>query len=143
MFIGGKETGWRSAVIFTFVEQVRSHGHDPFAYFEWVFEKLIHKPPEDELEGLLPEAWIEKQRRDSAVQSGDVAKVPEISHLYHLSNSALLTAYQSSSIGATRDAYDLLRTFYCKSDPQQYRFSNWRSAQTKGTFTLQFTDYIE
>lgn len=73
MFIGGKETGWRSAVIFTFVEQVRSHGHDPFAYFEWVFEKLMHNPPEDELEGLLPEAWIKTQRRDSAVQSGDAA----------------------------------------------------------------------
>ena len=41
--------------------------------FEWVFEKLMYNPPEDELEGLLPEAWIEKQRRDSAVQSGDAA----------------------------------------------------------------------
>ena len=36
MFIGGEQTGWRSAVIYTFVEQVRRHGADPFAYFEWV-----------------------------------------------------------------------------------------------------------
>jgi transposase len=34
MFIGGEKTGRRSAVIYTFVEQVRRHGADPFAYFE-------------------------------------------------------------------------------------------------------------
>ena len=42
MFIGGEHTGWRSAVIYTFVEQIRRHGADPFAYFEWVFEKLMN-----------------------------------------------------------------------------------------------------
>jgi hypothetical protein len=26
MFIGGEHTGWRSAVLYTFVEQVRRHG---------------------------------------------------------------------------------------------------------------------
>jgi hypothetical protein len=46
MFIGREETGWRSAVIYTFVEQVRRHGKDPFAYFEWVFGKLMHDPPQ-------------------------------------------------------------------------------------------------
>ena len=54
MFIGGEHTGWRSAVIYTFVEQVRRHGADPFAYFEWVFEKLMHDPPAEEHEALLP-----------------------------------------------------------------------------------------
>jgi len=58
MFIGGEHTGWRSAVIYTFVEQVRRHGADPFAYFEWVFEKLMHHPPTEELETLLPTHWI-------------------------------------------------------------------------------------
>jgi transposase len=58
MFIGGEHTGWRSAVIYTFVEQIRRHGADPFAYFEWVFEKLMHKPPPEELASLLPAAWI-------------------------------------------------------------------------------------
>jgi transposase len=37
MFIGREETGWRSAVIYTFVEQIRRHGLDPHAYLEWVF----------------------------------------------------------------------------------------------------------
>jgi len=40
-------------VIYTFVEQVRRHGADPFAYFEWVFEKLMHHTPNEELENLL------------------------------------------------------------------------------------------
>ena len=58
MFIGGEHTGWRSAVIYTFVEQVRRHGADPFAYFEWVFEKLMHNPPPEQLGALLPAEWI-------------------------------------------------------------------------------------
>lgn len=62
MFIGRKETGWRSAVIYTFVEQVRRHGFDPFAYFQWVFEKLMHDPSEGEFEALLPENWIKSQQ---------------------------------------------------------------------------------
>ncbi len=62
MFIGREDTGWRSAVIYTFVEQIRSHGKDPFAYFEWVFDKLMRNPSADELPDLLPSAWLETQR---------------------------------------------------------------------------------
>jgi hypothetical protein len=58
MFIGGEKTDWRSAVIYTFVEQVRRHGADPFAYFEWVFEKLTHNPPAADHQALLPANWI-------------------------------------------------------------------------------------
>jgi transposase len=61
MFVGGKDTGWRSAVIYTFVEQVRSRGADPYAYFEWVFEKLMHQPSPsaEQLDQLLPTAWLQ------------------------------------------------------------------------------------
>lgn len=62
MFLGGEHTGWRSAVIYTFVEQIRRHGHDPFAYFEWVFGELMHNPGPEKLEALLPARWIEAQR---------------------------------------------------------------------------------
>ena len=62
MFIGGEHTGWRSAVVYTFVEQIRRHRQDPHAYFEWVFEKLMHDPSPDELPTLLPSVWIEEQR---------------------------------------------------------------------------------
>ncbi|MDA8976367.1 transposase [bacterium] len=73
MFIGGKETGWRSAVIYTFVEQVRSQGLDPFAYFEWVFERLMHNPPDEELDELLPDAWVKLQKAGSAERSSKAA----------------------------------------------------------------------
>ena len=67
MFIGGEHTGWRSAVIYTFVEQIRVHGADPFAYFEWVFEKLMHNPPAEELESLLPAHWLRAQAAETNV----------------------------------------------------------------------------
>ena len=66
LFIGSENTGWRSAVIYTFVEQIRLHDLDPFAYLEWVFEQLMHDPPEDQLEALLPQAWIAAQRAATA-----------------------------------------------------------------------------
>ncbi len=67
MFIGSDKTGWRSAVIYTFVEQVRRHGADPFGYFEWVFEKLMHNPPAGDHEALLPVNWI--KTRPAACQT--------------------------------------------------------------------------
>lgn len=47
-----------SAVIYTFVEQVRRHGQDPFAYFKWVFEQLMHDSQPADLERLLPSSWM-------------------------------------------------------------------------------------
>lgn len=62
MFIGGADTGWRSAVIYTFLEQVRRHGHDPFAYFKWVFEQLPRMTNQDDFAPLLPCNWVTAQR---------------------------------------------------------------------------------
>ena len=73
MFIGGEHTGWRSAVIYTFVEQVRVHGLDPFAYFEWVFDKLMCDPAPEEYPGLLPTAWIKLQREPQQADDTAVA----------------------------------------------------------------------
>jgi hypothetical protein len=60
-----QSAGWRSAVIYTFVEQVRSHGADPYAYFEWVFEKLMHEPSPsaEQVDHLLPTAWLQQTRQ--------------------------------------------------------------------------------
>jgi len=63
MFIGGADTGWRSAVIYTFVEQVRRHGHDPFAYFKWVFERLPGMTNQDDFAPLLPCNWVAAQKK--------------------------------------------------------------------------------
>ena len=65
MFIGGEHTDWRSAVIYAFVEQIRMHGADPFAYFEWVFLKLMHNPPAEELKSLLPAHWLRARAEES------------------------------------------------------------------------------
>ena len=50
----------------TFVEQVRSQGADPYAYFEWVFEKLMHQKSQsaEQIDELLPTAWL--QARDQS-----------------------------------------------------------------------------
>lgn len=73
MFIGGEHTGWRCAVVYTFVEQIRRHGADPFAWFEWVFEKLMHNPPADQLEDLLPANWIKSRPAASQTIESRVA----------------------------------------------------------------------
>lgn len=64
MFVGGKDTGWRSAVIYTLVEQVRAHGADPYRYLEWVFENLMRQPTPGagQIDSLLPAAWITLQK---------------------------------------------------------------------------------
>ncbi|NJM39043.1 MAG: IS66 family transposase [Akkermansiaceae bacterium] len=63
MFVGSKDTGWRSAVIYTLVEQVRAHGADPYRYLEWVLEKLMRhpNPSAEQSDSLLPAAWISHQ----------------------------------------------------------------------------------
>ena len=73
MFIGGEHTGWRSAVVYTFVEQIRRHGQDPHAYFEWVFEKLMHDPAPDEIPALLPAAWIAERKLEKENQTEKAA----------------------------------------------------------------------
>lgn len=64
MFVGGKDTGWRSAVIYTLVEQVRAHRADPYRYLERVLEKLMRHPSPsgEEIDALLPATWIGLQR---------------------------------------------------------------------------------
>ncbi len=60
LFIGGEETGWRSAVLYTMVENCRILGKDPYAYFKWVFEKLPVMTNQDDLHQLLPAAWVQE-----------------------------------------------------------------------------------
>lgn len=73
LHIGGEHTGWRSAVIYTFVEQLRRHGKDPFAWFEWVFGKLMRNPAPDELPALLPSTWLNLQSAPAPAGTVSVA----------------------------------------------------------------------
>ena len=58
MFIGGADTGQRSAVLYTFVENIRSAGADPFAYLHDLFERLPAMTNQDDLRPLLPRNWL-------------------------------------------------------------------------------------
>lgn len=62
LFVGNEDTGWRSAVIYTLIENVRRENLDPFAYLQWVFEKIPLMTNRDDLRAILPKAWIERQR---------------------------------------------------------------------------------
>gem|GEM_PF-2905687 len=61
-------TNKRRNLIYPFVEQIRRHGLDPYAYFEWVFETLMRmkNPTPAELEELLPVNWVATRRTPGA-----------------------------------------------------------------------------
>jgi transposase len=58
LFIGGADTGQRSAILYTFVENIRNAGADPFAYLKDVFERLPAMTNQDDLRPLLPLNWL-------------------------------------------------------------------------------------
>lgn len=61
LFIGNEDTGWRSAVIYTLIENIRSVGKDPYAYLKWVFEQIPHMTNQQSLDPLLPKSWLKLQ----------------------------------------------------------------------------------
>lgn len=75
MFIGGAETGQRSAIVYTMIEQIRRHGRDPSAYLEWVFGKLPGMTNQDDFAPLLPASWIKMQ--EAAGKTTSEAAAPE------------------------------------------------------------------
>lgn len=63
LFIGREDTGWRSAVVYTFVENIRRAGRDPYAYLKWLFERLPGMTNQDDLRPLLPAVWLASQNK--------------------------------------------------------------------------------
>ena len=63
LFIGSEDTGWRSAIIYTLIENCRCLGHDPYEYLKWVFEKLPSMTNQDDLRPLLPVMWAKQQEQ--------------------------------------------------------------------------------
>ena len=61
LFFGSAESGENSAILYTLVQNVRRLNRDPFAYLEWLFEKLRLEPSPENLDALLPTAWAEAQ----------------------------------------------------------------------------------
>ena len=56
LFVGGEETGNRSAVIYTLIESAKRHGHEPYTYLKDVLERLPSTTTAG-LEELLPGNW--------------------------------------------------------------------------------------
>lgn len=57
LFVGGEDTGQRSAILYTFIEGARRHGHDPEAYLADVLDRLTRMTNRDDLGALLPSSW--------------------------------------------------------------------------------------
>mgnify|MGYP000250587718 CR=1 FL=1 len=58
LFIGGADTGQRSAILYTLVENIRREGGDPYAYLSDVLERLPAMTNQDDLRPLLPKNWL-------------------------------------------------------------------------------------
>ena len=56
LFVGGEDTGERSAVTYTLIESAKRHGHEPYAYFKDVLERLPSLKTSG-IESLLPANW--------------------------------------------------------------------------------------
>ena len=57
LFIGSQQAGERAAVIMTLIESAKLNGHDPWAYFKDVLERLPTLKNAD-LHLLLPHNWV-------------------------------------------------------------------------------------
>lgn len=68
LFIGDKEAGWRSAVIYTILQSCKTYGIDPYAYLKDVLERLPHMTNQ-QIHLLTPRAWAEEQRRSMKLAS--------------------------------------------------------------------------
>jgi transposase len=57
LFVGGEDTGRRSAILYTLIENARRCGLDPEAYLTDVFKRLPTMTTRDDLGELLPSRW--------------------------------------------------------------------------------------
>ena len=56
LFVGGEDTGERSAILYTIIESAKRHGHEPYAYLTDVLERLPATRTTG-LDALLPTNW--------------------------------------------------------------------------------------
>ena len=68
LFIGDKEAGWRSAVIYTILQSCKTYGIDPYAYLKDVLERLPHMTNQ-QIHLLTPRAWAEEKSRSMKLAS--------------------------------------------------------------------------
>ncbi len=68
MFIGAKEAGWRSAVLYSIITSCRTYGVDPHAYLEDVLQRLPGMT-NHQIPGITPKAWAADQRQPMTLAS--------------------------------------------------------------------------
>lgn len=61
LFIGEKEAGWRSAVIYSIITSCRSRGLDPYAYLRDVLQRLPSMTSH-QIREITPAAWAKAAR---------------------------------------------------------------------------------
>ncbi len=61
LFIGDADTGWRSAVLYTLVENCRRLGLDPYAYLRDLLTRLPHMTNR-QIKDVTPQAWAQTQK---------------------------------------------------------------------------------
>jgi transposase len=56
LFVGGEDTGQRSAILYTIIESAKRRGHEPYAYLKDLLERLPAMKARD-IDQLLPANW--------------------------------------------------------------------------------------
>jgi len=56
IFAGSEAGAWRASIIYSLIASCKLNGHDPFAYFRDVLEK-VSTHPADKIDDLLPRNW--------------------------------------------------------------------------------------
>ena len=65
LFIDREDTGQRTAIVLTFVENIRRHDYCPREYLQWVYERIPRMTNQDDLNALMPEAWIALKKQQT------------------------------------------------------------------------------
>lgn len=61
LFIGGAETGWASAVLYTVITSCRNHGADPYEYIKHALTRLPEMT-NHQVAGITPRAYAAERR---------------------------------------------------------------------------------
>lgn len=67
LFIGAEEAGWRSAVLYTIIENCRHHGLEPYRYLKDLIERVPVSKNKD-VPGLTPRALVNQTNRKQLAQ---------------------------------------------------------------------------
>jgi len=76
MFAGSEAGAWRAAIIYSLVASCKLNGHDPFAYFRDVLER-VSTHPTDKIDELLPSNW-KPLISDSKTKEITIAKIVKV-----------------------------------------------------------------